>query len=251
MDIREATTADIEGIRTVAHHSLAASYEHVLEDDIIGQAVERWYDEGTLADDLGDPETEFLVADDGDRIAGFAQCYVVDRRDVVGEIDWLHVEPDSRGSGLGNRLLSALERRLLEHGVGRIEGRVLADNEAGTDFYENEEFEAVGNRTVEIGGEPFVERLYSKFPDAGGRQVLTEAATLPDGRQVYAALDESLRGSEGPFYTVYLDRDRGERYGYLCGNCDGFAVSMDTMGRVVCNDCENRRKPTRWDASYL
>jgi GNAT superfamily N-acetyltransferase len=247
MDIREARAADIDGIRTVAHHSLAASYGHALEDDIIAQAVERWYDEETLTDDLGDPDTEFLVAVDEDRLVGFAQSYVVERRETVGEIDWLHVEPDSRGIGLGDQLLEALEQRLLDHGVGRIEGRVLAANEAGSDFFENENFE----RTVEIGGEPFVEMLYSKFPETGGRQVLTEAATLPDGRQVYVALDESVRGADGPFYSVYLDRDRTERYGYLCGNCDSFAVSMDTMGRVVCNDCENRRKPTRWDASYL
>jgi GNAT superfamily N-acetyltransferase len=251
MDVREARATDIEGIRTVAHHSLAASYGHALEDDIIAQAVERWYDEGTLTDDLDDPDTEFLVATGDERIEGFAQSYVVERRETVGEIDWLHVEPDSRGAGVGDRLLEALERRLLDHGVGRIEGRVLSANEAGTDFYENEDFERIGDRSVEIGGEPFVEMLYSKFPEAGGRQVLTEAATLPDGRQVYVALDESVRGGNGPFYSVYLDRDRSERYGYLCGNCDGFAVSMDTMGQVVCNGCENRRKPSRWDASYL
>ncbi|WP_248897279.1 GNAT family N-acetyltransferase [Haloplanus halobius] len=251
MDIREATATDIEGIRTVAHRSLAASYGHALEEDIIAQAVERWYDEETLADDLDDPDTEFLVAVDGDRVVGFVQSYVVDRRDTVGEIDWLHVDPESRGSGIGDRLLEELEQRLLEHGVSRIEGRVLEANEAGSDFYQTEDFEQVGQRTVEIGGEPFVENLFSKFPETGGRQVLTEATTLPDGRQVYVALDESVRGSTGPFYAVYLDRDRAERYGYLCGNCDSFAVSMDTMGRVVCNDCENRRKPTRWDASYL
>jgi len=251
MDIREATAADIDGIRTVAHDSLAASYGHVLGDDIIAQAVERWYDEETLADDLDDPETEFLVADDDGDIVGFAQSYVVDRRDVVGEIDWLHVEPENRGSGIGDELLAALETRLMDHGVGRIEGRVLEANEAGAGFYEREEFEGIGERTVEIGGEPFVEKLYSKFPETGGRQVLTEAATLPDDRQVFVALDESVRGSNGPFYSVYLDRDRSERYGYLCGNCDGFSISMDTMGRVVCKDCENRRKPTRWDASYL
>jgi ribosomal protein S18 acetylase RimI-like enzyme len=251
MDIREATAADIDGIRTVAHDSLAASYGHALEDDIIAQAVERWYDEATLTDDLDDPDTEFLVAVDEGQIVGFAQSYVVERREVVGEIDWLHVEPGSRGSGIGDELLAALERRLREHGVARIEGRVLEANEAGAGFFETEDFEGIGERTVEIGGEPFIEKLYSKFPEAGGRQVLTEAATLPDGRQVYVALDESVRGSDGPFYAVYLDRDRTERYGYLCGNCDGFGITMDTMGRVVCKDCENRRKPTRWDASYL
>ncbi|WP_435070007.1 GNAT family N-acetyltransferase [Haloplanus sp. C73] len=251
MDIREATAADIDRIRTVAHESLAASYGHALKDDIIAQAVERWYDTETLTDDLDDPNTEFLVAVADDEIVGFAQSYVVDRREVVGEIDWLHVEPESRESGIGDELLAALETRLLDHGVSRIEGRVLAANEAGTGFFEREQFEAIGERTVEIGGEPFVEKLYSKFPETGGRQVLTEAATLPDGRQVYIALDESVRGSDGPFYSVYLDRNRTERYGYFCANCDSFGISMDTMGRVVCNDCENRRKPTRWDASYL
>jgi ribosomal protein S18 acetylase RimI-like enzyme len=251
MDIRAAGPADIEGIRTVAHDSLSASYGHALDDDIITQAVERWYDEATLATDLDDENTEFLVAEDDGRIVGFAQSYVVERREMVGEIDWLHVEPDSRSAGIGDRLLETLERRLLDHDVGRIEARVLAANEAGTGFYETEEFEGVGERTVQIGGEPFAERIYSKFPGTGGRQVLTEATTLPDGRHVYVALDESLRGSHGPFYSVYLDRERTERYGYRCGNCDGFAISMDTMERVVCNDCENRRKPTRWDAGYL
>ncbi|MFB6068497.1 MAG: GNAT family N-acetyltransferase [Halobacterium sp.] len=251
MDIRDATTNDIAGIREVAHDSLAASYGHALDEDIISQAVERWYDEGTLADDLTDANTEFLVTvDDGD-VVGFAQSYVVERRDTVGEVDWLHVAPDRRGEGIGDDLLEALETRLLEHGVARIEGRVLAANEAGTDFYESEDFELVGERTVEIGDEPFVERLYSKFCGEEARQVLTEARTTPDGRQVYVAFDESVRGGKGPFYTVYLDRQRKERYGYVCGNCESFAVAMDAMGRVVCNDCDNRRKATRWDAAYL
>jgi hypothetical protein len=26
---------------------------------------------------------------------------------------------------------------------------------------------------------------------------------------------------------------------------------MDSMGRIVCNNCGNKRKATRWDASYL
>jgi ribosomal protein S18 acetylase RimI-like enzyme len=251
MEIRDARVEDIEGIRTVARRSLAASYGHALAEDIIEEAVERWYDEETLAADLSDDDTAFLVADDDGRIVGFAQSYIVDRRDPVGEIDWLHVDPDSRGGGLGDRLLATLEERLLDHGVTRIEGRVLAANEAGSSFYETEDFEAIGERTVQIGAEPFDERLYSKFPGSEGRQVLTEATALPDGRQVYVALDESERGSKGPFYATYFDRDRSDRYGYICGNCDGFDVSMDTMGRVVCNDCDNRRKPTRWDASYL
>ncbi|MFC6904077.1 DUF5816 domain-containing protein [Halalkalicoccus tibetensis] len=71
-----------------------------------------------------------------------------------------------------------------------------------------------------------------------------------DGEEAYVARDEAERGSDGPFYVVYRTRDRQERWGYLCGNCEGANTAMDTMGRIVCNDCPNQRKPTEWDAAH-
>lgn len=58
------------------------------------------------------------------------------------------------------------------------------------------------------------------------------------------------RGSKGAFHPTYRDDDRRTRWGFFCAACGGFDVSMDPMGRIVCNSCANRRKPTEWDAAH-
>ncbi len=72
----------------------------------------------------------------------------------------------------------------------------------------------------------------------------------PDGVTLYVARDEAERGSEAPFFAVFEGPGRTERWGYVCGNCESFDTAMDTMGRIVCTRCPNRRKPTEWDAVH-
>ncbi len=235
----------------MARASLKSSYG-ALDDDVIDDAVESWYGADTIADELADDDTVFVVAvDDGD-VVGFAQSHAVEGRTAIGELDWLHVHPDYRGRGIGVDLLRRVETELLDRGADRIKGRVLAANEAGAAFYEEEGFSETAERDVDIGGERFTERVYTKTPaDVGDDEVLVEERTTDDGDTVYVAYDESLRATEAPFYATYSDRDRDDRYGYLCGNCDSLDTAMNTMGRVECNDCGNHSKPTRWDAAYL
>jgi len=252
MEIRDATPDDIEGIQQVARDSLTASYGHVLDEQLIENAVDNWYDEEGLRDDLAAGDTVFLVAEDDGDLAGFAQSYVLENRESIGEIDWLHVSPDYRGHGLGTDLLRRCEELLVAHGVDRIEGRVLVENAAGADFYEDHGFSKAGDRDVAIGDREFDESVYIKFPEsAEGGQVLTESRPGPEGGVLYVAYDESARASKAPFYAVYADRDRSELWGWFCGNCESFDTAMDTMDRVECNECGNRRKAARWDAAYL
>lgn len=252
MDLREATREDVAGIRTVAGESLRESYDHVLDEETIDEAVENWYGGEMLSEDLADEDAVLVVAvDDGD-VVGFAQSYAVDRPAPVGEIDWLHVLPGRRDEGLGTRLLRHVEAGLLDRGVQRIEGRVLAANEEGAEFYDTHGFDSADDETVEIGGESFTEHVYAKVPEpAQGSQMPVESRVDFEDRQLFIAYDESERGALAPFFVTYLDRDREERYGWFCGNCESFDTSMDTMGRIECNDCGNVRKPSRWDASYL
>jgi len=72
-----------------------------------------------------------------------------------------------------------------------------------------------------------------------------------DGETVYVSYGEAARGTRAPFYTTYKSEDRHDRYAWFCGNCDSIDNAMDAMGRIECNNCGNRRKATRWDASYL
>jgi GNAT superfamily N-acetyltransferase len=252
MDVRDATAGDIEAVRAVALESLKESYGHALEESLLEDAVDRWYDPADLSESLDDEDAVFVVAVAGGEVVGFAQSYVSRRREDVGEIDWLHVAPSHRGEGVGSVLLSNVEGALLDRGVSRLEGRVLEANASGTTFYEEQGYDALGDRQVRIGDETFAERAYTKFPAEGvDAEVVLERRTAPDGGTVYVAYDEPRRGSKGAFYAAFLDENREERYGWFCSVDERFEVAMDSMERLECAGCGNRSKATRWDAAYL
>ncbi|MFB6129969.1 MAG: DUF5816 domain-containing protein [Salinigranum sp.] len=75
-------------------------------------------------------------------------------------------------------------------------------------------------------------------------------ATTHTGESVVVDRGDAERGSKGAFYPVYRTGERRRRWGYRCGNCGSFDVAVDTMGRVVCNECDNLRKPDEWDAAH-
>lgn len=77
-----------------------------------------------------------------------------------------------------------------------------------------------------------------------------DARTTEDGVTVRVAEGETLHGSKGPFCVVYRSESREERYGYMCANCESLNNAMDTMGRIVCNECGNTKKPDEWDAAH-
>ncbi|MFB6134250.1 MAG: GNAT family N-acetyltransferase [Halanaeroarchaeum sp.] len=248
MSVRRATTDDAEAIRTIAKESLLASYTGALDDETIQEAVDEWYGGDRLADLLAVDTEYFLVAEHEGDVAGFAELTVSDATDV-GAIQWLHVKPEFRDSGVGTELLEAAESELLDQDVARIEGAVLAANIEGGKFYENAGYVRGADQQTTIAGESFTERRYLHFPE-------DQPAALMEARQTeqgtfYVALDEHEVGSRGDFYVAYADPERDARYGYYCDNCDSVDTSMDSMGRIVCNDCGNEHKASRWDAAYL
>jgi len=77
-----------------------------------------------------------------------------------------------------------------------------------------------------------------------------EALTVESEGTVYVDRADTERGSEGPFFTVYTTEAATDRWGYFCGSCASLDNAMDTMGRIVCNQCPNVRKPDEWDAAH-
>lgn len=251
MEFREASPGDADDVRAIARASLAASYEPALDEEAIEAAVDSWYDAETVAEAVADEETLLVLAVEGGDVVGFAKGVVVGRREPVGEIHWLHVAPDYRGRGVGTRLLEEIEHRLHDAGAKRYTGFVLAVNEGGVDFYETHDYERAGERETVIGDREFVELEFDHRPEGEpGRRHTLRPVNVHGGTR-YVAYDEEEHGSLAPFYPLYEDRRREKRYGYLCGNCETADVVVDTMGRYRCNTCENKRKPTRWDAAYL
>lgn len=250
MDIREATTADTEPIRSIARDSLSSSYTDFLDADTIEQAVDQWYDDDTLSDLTESDTALFLVVDDGDGPIAFSQSELVGDGTTIGHILWLHVHPDDRGGGTGVRLLVRTREELREIGAERIYGFVLEDNDQGNQFYADNGFERADTREVEVGDETYTETVFVESDSENLEWRGIEPHDVDD-RTVYVSYGEAARGSEAPFYSAYESEDGARRYGWFCGNCDSVDNAMDAMGRIECNACGNRRKATRWDASYL
>ncbi|WP_267644165.1 GNAT family N-acetyltransferase [Haloarchaeobius amylolyticus] len=251
MEVREATQADAETIRDIASRSMHASYESFLDAEVIDQAIAEWYDHEELHDQLDDDNVILLVAEDGGEVVGFSQSELLARESVDGRITWLHVDPDARDRGIGSRLLVRTQEELLDHGAERISSAVLAGNEFGNEFYDGHGYEMVGDRVVEIGESEFRENVWRKVDGEEVPEWETLDPFETEDGTVYVSYSEAARGSQGPFYQAYSDDDRDRKYGWFCGACQSFENAMSTMGEVVCNECGNRRKPTRWDAAYL
>ena len=248
MDVRTATTDDSDGIRTVAEASLQETYADSLGADVVSEAANEWYNEEHLMERLQDEALLYLVVVDEDEVVAFSENEV--SGDGAATIDWLHVHPDNRDRGLGRRLLERTETELLERGANRVEGRVLAANESGNAFYQEHGYVRRGERTLDVGGEEQTERIYLKLPEGEQASELTEERETEDGT-VFVAFDERERGSLAPFYATYRTKEREERYGFYCANCESTDTAMDSMGRIECENCGNERKATRWDAAYL
>jgi ribosomal protein S18 acetylase RimI-like enzyme len=200
MRVREAASGDLEGIRAVAEASWERDYADLLTRDTVAAGVNDWYDEASLADQIGSERTPVLVAeadggsegdekeaeeegeetapddddgDDGDSddasrgVVGFAHGYVDGEE---GHVLRLYVHPAQRRAGAGEALLSATVAALRERGAGEVAATVLAANERGRAFYESQGFEAVGDAAeTTIGGETYPEARYVLEGPGSGR----------------------------------------------------------------------------------
>ncbi|MGQ4557153.1 GNAT family N-acetyltransferase [Halobellus sp. GM3] len=250
MNIREAHAEDQSEIATVARASLSESYGHFLSQETIVEVVEEWYSPERIERLLEDDAERFYVAE-ADDIVGFVQLVVVEADPLTAELHWLHVSPNFRGEEIGLRLLGRAQDAAESAEAAVLKGFVLEQNETGVRFYEANGFERAGARTVDIGEETYEEVIFEKSLDGSPRERVVEPVAGPDGADLFVDFSDAEHADKASFYAVYEDRDFRERYGFQCGNCDSLSVAMDSMGRIVCNRCGNKRKATRWDASYL
>lgn len=247
MEIRELRHNDASEIQAVARDSLAASYGHALDDEQIESVVEQWYAEDAIEDLLSEEELIFMVAAN-DAISGYVQGEIIAGDTVIGDIHWLHVRPDERGEGLGSQLLGEVIDRMEDEGVPLVRGRVLEVNQDGISFYQEHGFTESSSSTIDLDGEEYEELFLER--QLGDEEVL-EAIEGPDGEQLYIDYTGGETGVLAPLYPIFRDEALEERHGWFCSNCNSTETSMGSSGRIECSNCENSRKATRWDNSYL
>ncbi|MGE5157357.1 MAG: GNAT family N-acetyltransferase [Gemmatimonas sp.] len=160
--IRPATEADAAAIAAIHAASWRDAYAHILAAEFLSGDVE---DDrrAVWSQRLRDQPSAQLVNiafDPAGRARAFV-CSYCDVDPVWGSlIDNLHVLPQARGQGIGERLLRAAVAQLSERASGfGLHLWVFEANVAGLRFY------------TRMGGR-VVERDYSRIPAAGGKPVL-------------------------------------------------------------------------------
>lgn len=250
METREAAESDRNRIRDIAEQSFQASY--ALSPLEIESIVEAEFEAESLASRL-DGEGILLVTERNGSILGFVEAET-DTADECGTIVWLHVDPTERGKGVGTELAERVIAVLRERAVTEIRAIVLAQNQEGSEFLEQFDFESVDQTDREYGEETFRVEIYSDLPEKQTDEEYTvpeSEAVDVDGQPRYIDPGESISGDEAPFLIVFETERRVERFGFYCTNCGSFTDSVDGNGKVVCENCGNVHNPDEWDDSYL
>jgi ribosomal protein S18 acetylase RimI-like enzyme len=134
METRTAGPADVEAIRWALYTALDWNPDETLppvEYVLQHPEAERFHRDWGRPGDLG------VLAEEGAELAGVAFCRLfTDDDHGEGYVDAatpeiaVAVRPESRGLGLGGRLLRELEQLAREHGFGQLSLSVAAGNPA-------------------------------------------------------------------------------------------------------------------------
>ena len=166
MEVRPPVVDDAREMRDAWARAWRAGHDDVLSDGTLA-AVALEPDEEDIARWRGRIETwrdRMLVADDGE-IVGYVHVRVTDTKPFVGDdeagLKELYVRPDRWGEGIGGALLERGIETLLD-GVTAVRLETLEGNDRAAGFYETHSFRRVGERTVEVSGEPYPTLVYRR-----------------------------------------------------------------------------------------
>jgi ribosomal protein S18 acetylase RimI-like enzyme len=158
MDVRPATRSDLAALRAVARRSWEHDYPEVRSRETVTETVAEWYGDDRLRDELADPDTDLLVAVDGE-VVGFAHVVRSPAADTAAILR-LYVDPPARDRGVGETLLDHAVQRQYDAGVDRVEAMALAQNDAADGFYRAAGFEHDSTARTRLGEQFHEERVY-------------------------------------------------------------------------------------------
>lgn len=156
IEVREATGADVEGIRQVASEGWHAAYGSVMAESTIESVLAEYYARETVERAVASDECVYLVAVDGTGsgpVVGYAAGSGAEADPETAILSAIYVRPGRWGEGVGGALFETLRDRLRGRGFDRVRATVLVENDAGRPFYEARGFEQVGEREERVGGE--------------------------------------------------------------------------------------------------
>jgi len=141
MFVRTASERDLETIKTLLAETWHATYDAIYGVERVNEITAEWHSLASLKARLTRPNSEFLVADDGKKIAGMAFAAATSNGKVL-VLHQLYVHPGSQRAGIGRLLLDEVEQSFPEARTLRLE--VEEANAGAIAFYGANGFVHVG-----------------------------------------------------------------------------------------------------------
>lgn len=101
------------------------------------------WSEKSFEEALGNPRAVYVVARDGEKVAGYCGAYVILDE---GDINQVAVEPSYRKKGIGKKMIQILLEKLKEAGAVSVTLEVRKSNEGAISLYESVGFVKEGIR---------------------------------------------------------------------------------------------------------
>ena len=147
MFVRTAGPRDLDAVRALLVETWHDTYDAIYGRERVDQITDDWHSIPALQARLEKPRSEFVLADDGETIAGMA--FATGDGDTV-TLHQLYVRPGMQGRGIGGLLLDEIEGAFPEATKVRLE--VEEKNSRAVAFYIGQGFAEVG-QTANCGKE--------------------------------------------------------------------------------------------------
>lgn len=149
MFVRTASEPDLDAIRALLVETWHATYDSIYGADKVTEITDEWHSIAALKRRLTVPNSDFLVADDGEQLGGVAYAEAkADGKTVM--LHQLYVAPAMQGRGIGGALLDEVIESFPDAERFRLEVEEANDKAIG--FYLSQRFVEVG-RTGNCGTE--------------------------------------------------------------------------------------------------
>ena len=159
VDIRCATTEDIDAIRRIAEDGWNETYGGLLATETIDEALAEWYTPDTIRDRIEHEEGLYFLAEQEGTPVGYVSGGPTDEG-TVAYLGAIYVDPDHWNEGIGTALLETFEAEYRSLGYEAIRLHVLAENEIARSFYRKHGYELVDEREEELFGEAVHEQVF-------------------------------------------------------------------------------------------
>ena len=149
MFVRTVSRQDIETVRQLLVETWHDTYDAIYGAERVREITDSWHSPAALESRLDQPNSEFLVADDGAMLGGVAfASFTADDKSVT--LHQLYVRPGLQGQGIGSLLLDEIESSFPD--ADRLRLEVEEANGKAVAFYLQQGFVKVG-QTAHCGQE--------------------------------------------------------------------------------------------------